>query len=308
MGKIERFLKMHDGHHAFVRIYVPTKIRGYVHLLHGMTEHSGRYDRFCRILSKIGYFVSIHDHRGHGRSVELDGKFGYFADENGFEKVVEDVHEIIQFVRKEYRLERPIIFGHSMGSFIARRYIQLYSDEVKAVVLSGSGAATSLHLAGNHLAKAFVALKGKDVESHQMNKLSFGSFNKKILNPLTAFDWLTRDERAVQQFLDDPYCGFIPTHQFFVDLTEGLLTISKPSEVAKIRKDLPVLFMSGNEDPIGGKNARGVFKAAAQMQKAGMEKVAVFIFEGMRHEILNEKNKQYVYRVITRWLKNEQQI
>jgi len=188
MGKIERFLKMHDGHHAFVRIYVPTKIRGYVHLLHGMTEHSGRYDRFCRILSKIGYFVSIHDHRGHGRSVELDGKFGYFADENGFEKVVQDVHEIIQFVRKEYRLERPIIFGHSMGSFIARRYIQLYSDEVKAVVLSGSGAATSLHLAGNHLAKAFVALKGKDVESHQMNKLSFGSFNKKILKRIRAYD------------------------------------------------------------------------------------------------------------------------
>lgn len=306
MKKIERFLKMHDGHQAFVRIYVPSKVRGYVHLLHGMTEHSGRYDRFCRILARIGYFVSIHDHRGHGRSVELDGKLGYFANENGFEKVVQDVYEIIQWIRHEYALERPIIFGHSMGSFIARRYIQHYSEEVEAVILSGSGATTSLHLAGNRLAKAFVALKGKDVQSHLMNKLSFGSFNKDILNPLTAFDWLTRDDRVVQQFIDDPYCGFIPTHQFFVDLTEGLITISKPSQVARIRKDLPVLFMSGSEDPVGGKNANGVFKAAAQMKKAGMKKVAVYIFEGMRHEILNEKNKQYVYKVITRWLKNEQ--
>ena len=309
MERVEHYLQMSDGHEAYVVTYEPSKgVRGYVHLCHGMAEHSGRYEVFCEMLAKIGYFVSIHDHRGHGRSVKEGDAYGYFADDNGFERVVEDVHEILTAIRIKHDLPRPIVFGHSMGSFITRRYIQLYSEEVEAVILSGSGAANTMHVTGYQVAKVLVAAQGKKAEAHFMNSVSFGSFNSKIPNALTAFDWLTRDHSSIQQFVEDPLCGFVPTNQFFVDLTGGLLTIGKVSEVAKVRKDLPVLFISGSEDPVGGNKASGVFLAARQMEAAGMERVAVFIFEGMRHEVLNEQNKEYVYEVITRWLKNEQTI
>lgn len=309
MERTERYIEMRDGHEAYVVTYKPDKrMRGYVHLCHGMAEHSGRYDRFCRILARIGYFVSIHDHRGHGRSVKEGGTYGYFADVDGFGRVVEDLHEILTTLRLEHGLPRPIVFGHSMGSFITRRYIQLYSEAVEAVILSGSGVANALHVTGHQLAKVFVKTHGAKAEAHLMSELSFGSFNKKFPGARTAFDWLTRDNDSVQSYMDDPLCGFVATNQFFVDLTGGLLLISKDREVAKIRKDLPVLFISGNKDPVGGDNASGVLAAAAQMEKQGMERVAVFIFENMRHEVLNEQNKEYVYEVITRWLKNEQKI
>lgn len=309
MKRTERYMRMRDGHEAFVVTYRPSKgVRGYVHLCHGMAEHSGRYDRFCRILARIGYFVSIHDHRGHGRSVKEGGTYGYFADEDGFGRVVEDLHAILTTLRLEFELPRPILFGHSMGSFVVRRYIQLYSEAVEAVVLSGTGVATALHAAGHRLAKLLVKKYGAKAEAHLMNDFSFGSFNKRIPNPKTAFDWLTRDHHSVQTYMDDPLCGFVSTNQFFVDLTGGLLLISQDREVAKIRKDLPVLFISGNKDPVGGDNASGVFAVASQMERAGMARVAIFIFERMRHEVLNERNKEYVYEVITRWLKNEQKI
>lgn len=309
--KSEQLQLMSDGQQIFTTIYEPTagqEIRGYVHLLHGMAEHSGRYAPFCDILADLGYFVVTHDHRGHGKTAEAGGKLGFFAYNNGFERVVKDVHEITSFIRQTYALPRPIMFGHSMGSFILRRFIQSFSDDAEAVILSGTGDTTSMHAVGNRLATVLAKLEGPDVESPLMNELSFGSFNKKIPDPITAFDWLTRDHSHVQRYIDDPYCGFIATHQFFADLTGGLITINKTKQLARIRRDLPILFLSGSDDPVGGKSASGVFNVANKMQRVGLEHVAVFIFEGMRHEILNEYNKEHVYEVVTRWLKNEQKI
>ena len=309
--KCESFLTMSDGVNVFVSVYEPNdreKIRGYIHILHGMAEHSGRYEHFCKLLAKIGYFVVIHDHRGHGKTAQVNGKLGFFANKNGFERVVTDVHEITEYIQKTYQMYRPIMFGHSMGSFILRRYIQKYSEQVEAAIICGTGATTLLHITGHNVAKMLVKLKGADTESPLLNDLSFGSFNKYVPNPITAFDWLTRDHSVVQRFIDDPHCGFIATNQFFVDLTQGLITINQMKEMACIREDLPVLFISGSEDPVGGKGAVGVFDVAEKMRKVGMTQIAVYIFEGMRHEILNERNKEHVYEVITRWLKNEQKI
>lgn len=307
----EQLLSMSDGQQIFTRIYEPAagmKMRGYVHLLHGMAEHSGRYAKFCSMLADIGYFVVMHDHRGHGKTAEAGGKLGFFAHRNGFERVVEDVYEITTMMQKTYALPRPVMFGHSMGSFILRRYLQLHSEHVEAAILSGTGDTTPLHLAGNRLAKTLGRLFGADVESPIMNELSFGSFNKQISDPITAFDWLTRDHRSVQQYLDDPHCGFIATNQFFADLTDGLMTINQKNQIARIRSDCPILLLSGSDDPVGGKHGSGVFNVARKMQQAGLQRVAVYLFEGMRHEILNEVNKEHVYEVVIRWLKNEQKI
>ncbi len=293
---------MSDGHQIFVRIYEPKDTPvGNFHILHGMAEHGGRYDNFAEELCKLGYFVTVHDHRGHGKTAEVNGKLGYFADNNGFHRVVQDVYEIIENFRLEREVRQTIIFGHSMGSFIARRFIQLYSQQIDKCILCGTGATTVLHLFGNMLSKSFSLVRSKTVKSHLMNRLSFGSFNKQIEDSKTSFDWLCSDEDEVKNYINDPYCGFVPTNQFFVDLTEGLLLINRRNEIANIRKDLAVLLISGSEDPVGNKGV-GVYKVANQLKKAGVEDVVVYLFEGMRHEILKEKNKEHVFHVVSRWL------
>lgn len=297
-----KVVSMNDGHKIFVRIYEPTrKPIGYFHILHGMAEHSGRYEEFSKLLCNIGYIVVAHDHRGHGKTAELNNSpLGFIAEHNGFERIVEDVHEVIEQVKVEKNLP-TILFGHSMGSFVTRRYIQLYSDEIDKVILCGTGATTLLHITGNILARSFSKIKGKQKEGKLFSELSFGSFNKKIPNAKTFFDWLSRDDEIVEKYLEDPYCGFIPTNQFFVDLTNGLKTIVRKKEIDKIRKDLPILLISGSDDPVGN-NGKGVFQVANQYEQCGLTNITIHLFEGMRHEILNEINNEKVYEVILRWL------
>lgn len=302
LAKLTRFLQMSDGHQIFVRLYEPKETAiGHFHILHGMAEHGGRYDAFADTLCELGYFVTIHDHRGHGKTAEMNGKQGYFSDNNGFHRVVQDVYEVIQYFQMEHKAYETILFGHSMGSFIARRFIQLYSQEIDKCILCGTGATTVLHSLGNTLAKTLSLIQGKTVESYLMNTLSFGSFNKQFSNVKTAFDWLCTNETEVHKYINDPFCGFVPTNQFFVDLTDGLLLINRRNEIANIRKDLPVLLISGSEDPVGNKGV-GVYKVANQLKKGGLNNVVVYLFEGMRHEILKEKNKEHVFHVISRWL------
>lgn len=309
MARHEDFLRMSDGQEVFVAVYEPERaiVRGHIHILHGMAEHCGRYDAYAEALAKIGYFVSLHDHRGHGRTVDRGGQLGFFSEQRGFERVVRDVFEVTQLVRKNRDLPPMILFGHSMGSFIARRYAQLFSSTIKALILCGTGASTPMHAIGNRLANMLAMTQGKTLPSEFMTGMSFGSFNKSILNPNTAYDWLSRDTSAVQTYIEDPKCGFIATNQFFADLTYGIHLIGKDSENARIRHDLPVLLISGSADPVGN-YGKGVFKVAEQLREAGLENVCVHIFEGLRHEILNETNKEQVYDVIIRWLKYEQTI
>ena len=293
---------MDDGHQVYVRIYKPkgTPI-GNFHILHGMAEHGGRYDVFAKSLADQGYFVTAHDHRGHGQTAELNGQLGFFGEENGFQRVVDDVFDIIQHYNVDPNNREIVLFGHSMGSFIARRVIQLYSGIIDKCILCGTGVTTTVHQLGNKLARTLCYVNGKNVQSQLMNKLSFGSFNRNIINPKTIYDWLCDNEEEVELYMQDPLCGFVPTNQFFVDLTEGLLLINQKEEMKNIRKDLPILLISGSEDPVGNKGS-GVFKVANDMNAAGLTDVVVYLFEGMRHEILKEKNREHVYSVMTRWL------
>ena len=295
---------MDDGHKIQATIYKPENLPiGHIHLLHGMAEHQKRYKDFARQLVEVGYLVSSHDHRGHGETAVLNNAtIGYYADKEGFERVVTDVHEVLEAIQQQHGQLRLTLFGHSMGSFIARRYAQRYSETLHNAIFCGTGAKTALHVIGNQLAKVLVKTNGAKTPSRILNRLSFGSFNKGIKNVITNFDWICSDEHVVQKYIEDTHCGFIATNQFFVDLTSGLITISKQDEINKIRKDLPVLLIAGTDDPVGEKG-KGVYRVAEQLKAANMTDVAVSLFEGMRHEILNEKNKQHVYDVVLRWLK-----
>lgn len=300
-----QYVRMSDGHEVFVTTFTPKEqVVGHFHILHGMAEHSTRYTSFAEMLCEHGYFVSMHDHRGHGNTVDQNGQLGYFGEQNGFARVVKDVFDVLQTIRQGRNLPPVTLFGHSMGSFIARRYIQLYSSTLQDVIICGTGATTRLHYVGNRLAKALAKTQGPLEKSHLMNDLSFGSFNQSFSNVKTSFDWLCSDQEEVQKYIADPKCGFIATNQFFADLTDGLILINKKGENSRIRPDLPVLFISGSEDPVGDKG-KGVFQVAQQMTESGVESVSVYLFEGMRHEILKEPNKQHAYDIILRWLKND---
>ncbi|MEK5231219.1 alpha/beta fold hydrolase [Lysinibacillus sp. FSL K6-0232] len=297
-----RYIQMSDQHFIFTRTLQPkAPCIGHIHILHGMAEHSGRYLSFAQTLNAAGYAVTMHDHRGHGETAAYNGTLGFFAEHHGFERVVKDAHEIITQLHKQFADVPLILFGHSMGSFITRRYIQLYSNNVDRVILCGTGNVTALHAVGNLLARALAKGLGKETESQLLNQLSFGSFNKQFPNPKTAYDWLTSVQQEVQKYIDDPYCGFIPTNQFFVDLTTGFTTLNRKKEIAKVRKDLPILLISGSKDPVG-EQGLGVYTVAEQFAAAGVQDVTVYLFEDKRHEILNEDNQQAVFQVLLRWL------
>ncbi|MDN4495496.1 alpha/beta hydrolase [Ureibacillus aquaedulcis] len=302
MVELTDILEMDDGHQIYVRVYKPNgEPRGNFHIMHGMAEHCGRYDDFAKSLAEQGYFVTAHDHRGHGKTAELNGMLGFLGEENGFQRLVDDVFDIIQHYSVDPGNQEIVLFGHSMGSFVARRFLQLYSGMIDKCILCGTGTTTALHQVGNAVARSLSAWRGKNMPSQLMNDLSFNSFSRSVLNPRTIYDWLCSNEEEVEKYIQDPYCGFVPTNQFFVDLTDGLLIINKKEELKNIRKDLPILLISGSEDPVGSKGS-GVFKVAKDMNEANLTDVVVYLFEGMRHEILKEVDREHVYSVITRWL------
>lgn len=299
----ERNLKMSDG---FIIHTVSSstlrKSKGHIHLLHGMAEHIARYEEFVEFLVKEGFSVSGHDHRGHGKTAQLNGKLGHFGESIGFDRIVEDAKEVIHYYREKFDAPRFILIGHSMGSFIARRYAQLFGDELDDLICIGTAGNPGASGAGG---SAIAELKGRltsfDAPDHLINKLVFGSFSKSVSNHQTPFDWLATNEKTVEKYIEDPYCGFVPTTGFFIHLFEGLKNIHDPASMQYIPKDLPVLLLSGADDPVGDKS-KGVWQVANQFFKEGIDNVTVMIYEGGRHEMLQETNRKDVFEFIKQWI------
>lgn len=292
-------ITLNDGTKIFVRQFEPAgEAIGHIHILHGMAEHSGRYVPFAESLVEDGYRVTMHDHRGHGRTAELNNApFGYFAKRGGFERVVEDVEEVMQ----QLGVTTPFtLFGHSMGSFIARRYAQRYPHRLQRLIICGTGFVTPLHYIGRVAGRMFAYVQGDDVKSPFLNGMSFKSFNNQFRPTRSDFDWIARSDAAVDAYMSDPYCGFVPTTRFFADLSDGIVKVCKQKEVANM-PNIPILLISGSEDPLGQRGS-GVFKLARQLTAAGLDNVQVYLAENMRHEILNERNRAHTIAQIKRWL------
>ena len=294
----EETIEMTDGWLVHTFIYEPKQPPiGHIHLMHGMAEHIGRYKEFAEYLMDKGYLVTGHDHRGHGKTVSLNGIKGHLADELGFNRAVEDAYEIIKYFRGNYPSLRLILFGHSMGSFIARRYIQKYGEEVDIAIFSGTGGDPGVSLIAAQSVGYFAGKKeGFDRPNDKLNKLVFGGHNKSVKESLTPFDWLSSDPTEVEKYMADPMCGFVPTTRFFLDVFEGIREIHSSREIKKIPKSLPILLFSGTNDPVGNLG-KGVWQVARQYQKAGIEDITVLLFEGGRHEMLHEKNRKDVFAI-----------
>ncbi|MDD6830874.1 MAG: alpha/beta hydrolase [Firmicutes bacterium] len=285
------------------RMCVPdAEPRAIVQIIHGIAEYIDRYDEFMSFLADNGIIAVGTDHLGHGKSIESDEQTGFFAYDNGWDYVVRD-EEVLRLAMHENYPELPIIvFGHSMGSFMARTLLIRYPDAFNAAIISGTGnQGAALVNGGLFMGNLVTGLKGAHHYSKFLNNLAFGSYNKIYDNPKTEYDWLSRDEANVQKYIDDPLCGFIPSCSLFRDMMTGVKFITNKKNLTAMNKDMPVYFMSGDMDPVG-ECGKGVQKAYNNFLEAGMKDVSIKLYPGGRHEMLNEINKDEVYTDILAWL------
>lgn len=290
--------------HGICWIPEDVKVRAVLQIVHGMVEYVDRYDDFARFLGAQGIVVVGDDHLGHGDSVASQEDWGYLGD-NGFECIVNDVRKIQKQFKKRFPGVPYYILGHSMGSFLTRYFLIKYGREVDGAIIMGTGYySVPIAVFGKVLTQAVAAVKGWRYRSALVNKLAFGSYNKGFAPARTDFDWLSRDEATVDAYVGEPRCQFIFTLNAYHEMFKGLEFIAKKSNLKKMPKQLPVLFVSGGEDPVGN-SGQGVQKVYDMFVLAGMDNMDITFYEGARHEILNETNRQEVYDDLYNWLNKE---
>lgn len=277
--------------------------RGIVQVVHGMAEHIGRYDEFARFLVSRGFAVCGEDHIGHGLSAASSEDLGHMALPGGKDILIGDVHELRRLVAARFPPQTPyLLFGHSMGSFIVRAYLARHAAGLAAAVLCGTGQQPrALSAAGNLLARLLARLRGSRYRSAFIDGLGAGAYGKRIEGARTPFDWLSVDPAVVDAFLADERCGAMFTVGGYAALTDLTGEVASPSCASKVPHDLPLLFVAGAQDPVGDEG-RGVRAAAELMRKAGVRRVDEIIYEGMRHEILNEPGRMQVFQDVARWM------
>ncbi|MEG0072268.1 MAG: alpha/beta fold hydrolase [Raoultibacter sp.] len=280
--------------------------RGIVQLVHGMAEHIDRYDDFARYLVGCGFIVCANDHLGHGKSVSDKSEWGCLPLEEGAHAVIEDVHELRKLVAARYSQQTPyFLLGHSMGSFVVRVYLAHHSEGLTGAVISGTSQQASLiSAAGNQLARLIARLRGADYKSPLLDKMGVGAYSKKIVDARTSFDWLSTDPAVVDAYSADEACGYTFSAGGYATLTSLTGSMVAKECVSRIPSTLPILFVSGAEDPVGS-CGKAVEDAASQLRRAGVLQVEVKLYDGMRHEILNEPGHARVYDDIAAWLNSQ---
>ncbi|WED23982.1 alpha/beta hydrolase [Vibrio sp. JC009] len=294
-----------DGRKILLNVWQPEgEVSRVIVLSHGMSEHILRYEEFALACTKQGIAVLGANHRGHGAEAD---QLGHFADKSGWELLLKDLDTIVDYASETFNL-RPVLFGHSMGSFAARHYAIRNGAKLSSLILCGSNhQGTALFKAGRFAARTVGKVIGNNQPSPFLEKLSFGNFNKKIKPLRTDTDWLCRDESVVDAYNSDPYCGFTPTPQFWIDLLSGLNEMSTPEAMSRIPSELPVYVISGDSDPVNNYGT-GITALVKALKEAGIRKVDCRLYQGARHELLNETNKEEVYQDIFNWLDNENTI
>ena len=278
------------------------EIRGVVQIAHGVAEYGARYAHFAKFLCNQGIVVVANDHLGHGLSL-VDGRPAvYFGDENGWDYAVDDMEEIRLHTAKLFPGKPYFMFGHSMGSFLARTHLIRYPGKFSGCVICGTGHMNALiAAAGKWVAEREIKKLGRAAYSERVGQMAFGAYNMRFAPNRTEFDWLSLNEANVDTYISDPQCGGRITLGLFSDMMDGIAFITRQSNIAKMDQTMPVLFIAGEKDPVGDMG-KGVERACACFKKAGMKDVSMKIYHGLRHEILNEKVNRYVYQDVLNWL------
>lgn len=277
------------------------EVRGVVQIVHGMAEHAARYARLAAFLNEAGWAVMAHDQRGHGQTAHSVRDLGFFAEEDGWAKVVEDVRAVTREARSLHPDAPVVLLGHSMGSYIVQSVL-MEDDDYAAAILTGSTLNQGLLVrVGRQLARLEKWRIGGRGVSGLLQRLSIGGFQRAIPNRRTDSDWLSRDPAEVDKYEEDPLCGFPVTAGLWVDLTQAFRDLEDPECIRRIRDDLPLRIMSGAEDPVNNGGA-GFHALVGLYQDRGMKRLESDLFEGARHEIFNETNRDEVMGIVRDWL------
>ena len=277
---------------------------GVLQIVHGMAEYIDRYDDFAKYMTEHGFNVIGHDHLGHGCSVSDERDYGFFAEENGDKIVIEDMHSVTQYAKEKWEELPNFILGHSMGSFCLRQYLTKYSNDVFGAIIMGTGwIPSAAALLGKTIATNTCKSKGSHTVNPLLIKLTLEPYNKPFAPARTNCDWLSRDEKQVDLYVNDKLCGFDFTAGAYKDFFTVLEKIAKNKQLIGMRKSLPILITSGSVDPVGGKKA--CEKLNAQYKRCGIDDVTLKLWENDRHEILNELDKSDVYDYICTWLNSK---
>lgn len=290
----------------FAEGYFPAhdiKTVGVVQIAHGMAEHHERYEQFIEFLNQNGFIVYINDHLGHGKSAANENELGYFGKEAGYNNLVEDMKKLTDIAKAENPGIPFILFGHSMGSMLARLYTERYGNELDGVIYCGTTGPNPAASMGISVTKAIAKIKGDHYRSKLIDKLAFGTYNNKINPKRTSFDWLSTDDEIVDKYIADPLCGFLFTAYGYRDLMSLILLISRSEWYSSVPSSLPIFIIAGNEDPVGayGKGIKTVYDELVNSKHTA---ISLKLYDGMRHEILNEPAKNDVYNDILSWLNN----
>ena len=278
-----------------------TRARGVVQVIHGMAEHVERYDALARLFASRGFVVCGDDHAGHGASCDPDG-YGCLPARGGAEALVADEHTLRRLVTERMGSDAPyLLLGHSLGSYIARVYLAEHGEGLSGVVLSGTGTLpVAVSWAGHALARLICAVRGEKYRSKLLDGMGVGAYARAVPGP-SGCEWLSHNEKNVATYVADPRCGFMFSAGGYAAVTKLTARACSLAWARRAPHDVPLLFVSGAEDPVGD-NGRGVRAAAELARRAGQKHVDVHIYEGMRHEIFNEDDGGRVMADVLSWV------
>ena len=279
-------------------IYICENPKAIIQIVHGMAEHKERYEQLANVLTAFGCITVVVDNRGHGESVSDSIPLGYFADKDGWLVNLQDIHMFSLGIREKYRHLPFFILGHSMGALIGHSYLKRYENIVDGAIFSGMPAYNKNLGIAKMLANM---MKPKSV-SKLLTDAS--DYNKFIARPNTKFDWLSYNTENVDAYISDPLCGFPFTNRGFYDLLDGMQDVYNKSDWRVLKNQMPILFIVG-EDDVCADVGTGFKNALNHLTKVGYNKIEANIYQNMRHEILNEKEKKVVYKDILTWLNKQ---
>lgn len=278
------------------------EVKAVLQICHGMVEYIRRYDEFAQFLCDRGYYVVGNDHLGHGKSIQAKSEYGFFNEKYGNACVLGDMHTLRHRTAKKYPGVPYFMLGHSMGATLLRQYIQMYGNGLSGAVLMGAAAdhKKAELLLGKRLCRVMAAFRGWHYRSKLVDKMVLGSFNKKFKPARTRADWITSDNDHLDVYVFDPLCSFISTVNVYYNIFSGMIGTQRKESVYMVPKGLPILFMSGADDPVGG-FGKGVRKIYEKYRAAGIQDVALRLYTGDRHELLNETDREQVYEDLLEW-------
>ena len=294
MKNEELIIKAKDKYKLSCRLFNTKNPKAIILMIHGMEEHKERYYDFAKYLQKNNYVVLISDMRGHGSDAPI---LSHIADKDGDKRLVEDIDILTKYIKKKYKEKKIYLFAHSMGTIIARKVLQENSKKYDKLVLSGYPVPQKISKAGVRLTNMLIKSKGPKEHSKLVTNLALGNFVKGVKNRETDLDWLSYNKDNVNNYINDKLCGVDFTLGSFNTLFKLVYDISKPKNYININEDLNILLISGNDDPVTGYK-KGRIKSLKVLKKAGFKNIEKIVLEKMRHEILNEKEKDKVYKKI----------